>query len=174
MGITNLRAWSIVPSRTSRSLPAFTSGERGSYRLSFVDVKCPVVSMLSSLVETIVQVFGNAPHLTLTIISHYQKTGSIIRMPSHGATNGRDSNYKMHGEPNTESPTAPPTITLAKNSNLGGSQPQERDSNSVPHPHTSFSRSSSPTQQDYVARSASSLSSNLNPKPAPEPHPAPP
>ncbi len=66
--------------------------------------------MLTSfdLVETITKVFGNAPHLVLSIISQYQKTGCIVTMSSQSMADGRVSDGIVRGGPEPEPPTAPP------------------------------------------------------------------
>ncbi|KAH6639285.1 hypothetical protein C7974DRAFT_128536 [Boeremia exigua] len=126
------------------------------------------------LVETITQVFGNAPHLVLSIVSRYQTSGPVARRSFCNMTGGRSSSEKMRREPNPEPPAAPPIIILAENSSPCGSPPQEQDPDFAPHPHTSFSRSYFPTPRNNVSGGLTSVSDSLNPKPQPEPHPAPP
>ena len=48
---------------------------------------------LQYLVETFSQAFGNAPHLFLSILSHYRVSGFIARMPPHGTCEWSESGH---------------------------------------------------------------------------------
>ncbi|KAF9690465.1 hypothetical protein EKO04_011396 [Ascochyta lentis] len=130
------------------------------------------------LFETSSRAFGNAPHLFLSVISHYLASESVARMPLQASGQGGIghgvSSKKSSCEPDPEPPAAPPIIILSENSSKSGSQPQARDPVPVPpHSHTSFTRTPSPTPENKpIAKTPTFVSSN--PKPEPEPHPAPP
>ncbi|OSS52788.1 hypothetical protein B5807_02462 [Epicoccum nigrum] len=129
--------------------------------------------MSIELVETISQVFGNAPHLFLSILSRYRMSGPAGSRPSRAMTESHFMETNVDGEPYPEPPAAPPVIILSKNSSLGGSEsrPQAQDPDFTPHPSTSFSlrySDSPPSPHNPSVRSHS------KPRPQPEPHPAPP
>ncbi|KAF3003172.1 hypothetical protein E8E13_009216 [Curvularia kusanoi] len=127
------------------------------------------------LIETFTQIFGNAPHLFLSIISRYQVSGSVAGMSPRDMSSSHTLEKNDDGEPHPEPPAAPPVIILSENSSLGGSapQPQAQDPVSTPHSATS-SLTHSPRLDPQSPHEQSSITSHSKPKPQPEPHPAPP
>lgn len=70
------------------------------------------MSSLFSLVQIMLRVFGNAPHLFQSVISHYHSSESIARLSSQRMPKplqtGRSLSKKVDGEPDPESPAAAP------------------------------------------------------------------
>jgi len=60
------------------------------------------------LVGDIPQIFGNAPHLCLSIVSRYQLSVFGTRKSTHKLANGRRLHNKRGGGPAPEPPAAPP------------------------------------------------------------------
>ena len=64
--------------------------------------------MSIELVETISQVFGNAPHLFLSILSRYRMSDPAGGIASCDMTGSHFLETNVDGEPYTEPPAAPP------------------------------------------------------------------
>ncbi|KAJ4991199.1 hypothetical protein SVAN01_03327 [Stagonosporopsis vannaccii] len=88
-----------------------------------------------NLAGTIAQVFGNAPHLCLSIISHYQLSGSVTRTPAHRMASDHRSIKKLGGEPAPEPPAAPPSHSQTPKSPVStGFEPAYFSHNPKPAP----------------------------------------
>ncbi|KAG9199097.1 hypothetical protein G6514_009015 [Epicoccum nigrum] len=79
--------------------------------------------MSIELVETISQVFGNAPHLFLSILSRYRMSGPAGSRPSCAMTESHFMETNVDGEPYPEPPAAPPVIILSCNKRPASSSP---------------------------------------------------
>jgi hypothetical protein len=64
--------------------------------------------MSIELVQTITQVFGNAPHLFLSTLSRYRMSDPAGGRPSHNMIESRFLETNVDGEPYPEPPEAPP------------------------------------------------------------------
>jgi hypothetical protein len=64
--------------------------------------------MSIELVQTITQVFGNAPHLFLSILSRYRMSGPAGERPSYSMVESPFLETNVDGEPYPEPPAAPP------------------------------------------------------------------
>ncbi|KAF1930550.1 uncharacterized protein M421DRAFT_376596 [Didymella exigua CBS 183.55] len=152
-GITVLESEALPPSSSPKPLSRLRPATAASSS-QHITLRAEVASMSSIfiLIRTILQIFGIAPHLFLSIISHYQSSKSTARLSlqrmSKRLQGSRNSSQNVDREPDPEPPAAPPRIfILSQNSNPSGSQPQEQDPG-PPHFPTSFPRYASPCFND--------------------------